>query len=292
MSIVNEHHIKRVRTIAARVVIVSGLIAWARAAHCQPLSDAECTEEAKIALAQCAVAEVGIDRPREQDALLWTLRNGWRARLPAEPDLAFADHVRAACSIFRSRIQQQRRPWILELTLDGRAQPLRFPINASWIEWSAQYRALLSRIDRWLAGYVPDPCGGAQWWGQLRLGDHPRGRMQLAPCSFGKHGNQFYRLRRGKHGRVADPDAPAVLARSGESGSASARGGVRARGGAIRASVARGERHDAPGRDQDPRATELVDVARARGMAPRAAAAAVAPRTRARAAHLPVRAKD
>lgn len=126
--------------------------------------------------------------------MLNALVKRWHVRQRMTPELELADHAVSYCQIFSRDSLQARRPWLLELPINGTTQPAHWPRNLDWGKHRRYWQDTLRRVIDWQHGEFDDPCPAATDWGNVAIGDHPKPNMRLLGC--GGQGrlfaNQFY----------------------------------------------------------------------------------------------------
>ena len=159
----------------------------------RPVTVAEWTPEAKLALGVCLWAEVGVypRRRGEHAAIAWVLAK--RSRRVGVP---FVDMVRQYCSVHR--VGPGERAWLLELQLNGE-RPASWPERASWGRRGRWWVATLDWLELWAEGRIYDPCPRATYWRGPDHVDRPAtGEAQV--CRGIGHRNVFYRVVRDRGG--------------------------------------------------------------------------------------------
>jgi hypothetical protein len=96
-----------------------------------------------------------------------------------------------------------RRPWLFELTLDGK-KPEHWPGALSWRRHKVIWMRLLAELDKWQRGEVPDVMPEADHYGSYRDANQSyrvRTWERLAPPEGFKN---LYFNSRSRHNRVVD----------------------------------------------------------------------------------------
>lgn len=132
----------------------------------RPIRARDWTQQAKVLTARSCVGEAGFDALDECIAIAWVYAT--RAR---ETKMGYVEVVKRYSAALKSH-SAHRRPWINELNLRG-DKPDSWP-QLRWGVHRHLWKRMLSRLDDWAKGTVPNPLPDANHYGSE--GDAKRAR--------------------------------------------------------------------------------------------------------------------
>lgn len=146
-----------------------------------PVADTEWNTRTKTLLVRSCIGEAGFHALDECAAIAYVY-----ATRAEQTGIAFQTVIRQYSSAIKAH-ERHRRPWIFEINLAG-TRPASWPENLSWPKHRAALFDLVQMLDRWAAGFVPNPVPGANHYGSMqdfRASDYFTKRMLLpAPHNF------------------------------------------------------------------------------------------------------------
>lgn len=166
-------------TLLAAMLLAS--IAFAPATHADrsPLDRLRIHDDAALWQARSCVGEVGWTDLDACDAMTWV-----HIKRAAARGLPLRTMIREySAPVRRAHRRPRHRPWIVDLTTTGPA-PATWH-RGSWSRAQAGFRTVLERVEKVLAGEVPDPCPEAVHYGGPMDGSPPRHERdpECAPSS-------------------------------------------------------------------------------------------------------------
>ena len=123
-----------------------------------PVPAKQCTPAVRVLLARSCVGEAGFHAVNECIAIAWVYAK--RAKTLGWP---ISKVIRKYSAAVKPHGKHER-PWLFGLNAVG-DRPASWPRHLSWRRHRGMWLDLLSEIDRWYAGDVPDPVPDADHYG-------------------------------------------------------------------------------------------------------------------------------
>lgn len=115
------------------------------------------TQHDALWLARAQVGEAGWKSQVDHDAIAWVIFRRWEAARRRNPYATIARVAQQYCASLKPTGRQVH--WLRGLELDG-GRPARWPVGMRWDVFREPWLGVLSRLDEWAAGRVPDPTRG------------------------------------------------------------------------------------------------------------------------------------
>jgi hypothetical protein len=152
----------------------------------RPLPTSQWNDEVKLWVARSCAGEAGFDAVEECVGIAWVYATRWSK----SKSIPFVQVVRKYSAAIKHRSTHTRR-WILNLRLDSK-RPVGWPHDLKWSVHKPLWEKILSALDKWAAGYMPNPVLGADHFGGSM--DHPGERwVRIHPSEGREFRNRFYR---------------------------------------------------------------------------------------------------
>lgn len=154
----------------------------------RPIAKQQWNYLTKLWLARSCVGEAGFHAREECVGIAWTMAT--RAQDVRSNFLSVLQQYSAAIKPH----ERHRRPWIFQLTLNG-DRPKDWPERLSWKTHKILWLRLLTILDKWANGKLPNPVEGANHFGGKM--DTPGATwIEITPRSEVVFRNKFYRQTR------------------------------------------------------------------------------------------------
>ena len=153
-----------------------------------PIPSDQWNEDTKVWLARSCVGEAGFHAVEECMGIAWTYAT--RYKRINKPSIKFETFIKQYSAALKSKFNVTRT-WVMGLRIDGK-RPSGWPNHLDWKSYAPHWETVLSSLDSWAIGLMPNPVEGADHFGGP-MDKNVYNWQKINPVSSVHFRNRFYK---------------------------------------------------------------------------------------------------